>query len=380
MAKTGQPRLQRPELEVIASMAAELRALREMLPTLPRRAANVLATALDPLAADMVAIREAAAPAKKPEKEALDAISERLRAIRKKMPDLTRPAGKALAAGLERLMADIEAARSDLDPIKMPSGFFDPTDPDTAGRLVVLALIAQPMAPLSAVARTYGSGVYAIYYHGAHPAYANITQTETPIYVGKADPNVSSAKTPREQGDRLFGRLKDHRKMIRDVGHHANENGLPNPLDLADFTCRKLVCATNAQLVAERHLIGIFSPVWNQETNICWGISKHGDDAETRGNDRSPWDVLHPGRKWAMNPKLIDAMTITEILDGINKHLAVNPAYKDREAIVEKVIATFTQEVATTDPAVQEVEDEIEDTSVSADGDSPLSDGGSLQE
>ena len=361
MAKVEKRLGQRPELEVIKRLAADIGSLRDMLPDLTRRATTNLATALDPLAAGIIAIRAAAAPTKKPAQEALDAISERLLVIRGQLPELTRPAGKALAIGLEKLMAEIEAACAEIDPIKMPSGFFDPADPDTAGRLVVLALIAQPRTPLSEVARTYGSGVYAIYYHGNHPAYARISGTESPIYVGKADPKSSSAKTSREQGDRLFGRLKDHRKMIRDVSRHAEDNSLRDPLNLADFTCRKLVCATNAQLVAERHLIGIFSPIWNQETNICWGISKHGDDAETRGNDRSPWDVLHPGRKWAMSSKLSDAKSVSEIFDEIAEHLTAFPPFRDRESIVNKVIATFSQEVATTDPALQEVEDTIED-------------------
>jgi hypothetical protein len=41
--------------------------------------------------------------------------------------------------------------------------------------------------------------------------------------------------------------------------------------------CRRLVCATNAQLVAEKHLIRTFWPIWNSETKTCWGMSKHGD-------------------------------------------------------------------------------------------------------
>ncbi|WP_425474479.1 Eco29kI family restriction endonuclease, partial [Staphylococcus gallinarum] len=75
---------------------------------------------------------------------------------------------------------------------------------------------------------------------------------------------------------------------------------MPHPLNIEDFLCRRLVCATNAQLVAERHLINTFRPIWNNEVQICWGISKHGDAAKTRANKRSPWDVMHPGRAWAM--------------------------------------------------------------------------------
>ncbi|NEK66135.1 MAG: Eco29kI family restriction endonuclease, partial [Xanthomonas perforans] len=60
---------------------------------------------------------------------------------------------------------------------------------------MALALVAQDRVPLARIARTYGSGVYAIYYHGDHPAYAAVSGTETPIYVGKADPKSADART-----------------------------------------------------------------------------------------------------------------------------------------------------------------------------------------
>ena len=87
-----------------------------------------------------------------------------------------------------------------------PDGAFDPGNPDTVGRLVVIALLAQERVPLQEIKPTYGSGVYAIYYTGQHPAYAEVAGTETPVYVGKADPKEPRAATPRQQGVRLFGR------------------------------------------------------------------------------------------------------------------------------------------------------------------------------
>lgn len=55
---------------------------------------------------------------------------------------------------------------------------------------------------------------------------------------------------------------------------------------------------------------------------ICFGFGKHGDDPATRGNTRSPWDTLHPGRSWAAkagnkpNPK-----TAKEIAVDVAGHL-----------------------------------------------------------
>lgn len=101
-----------------------------------------------------------------------------------------------------------------LDPIKHPGFVFDPSNPNVAGRIVGITMIAQDRKPLMNLERFYGSGVYAIYYNGKFPAYAGITKREHPIYVGKADPADPAAKTAMEQGDRLANRLNDHRKNI----------------------------------------------------------------------------------------------------------------------------------------------------------------------
>jgi hypothetical protein len=261
-------------------------------------------------------------------------------------PSLSKVAAKKTRELLGEVQGDVSRAVASLDPVKEPDSWFDPADPNTAGRLVAAALLAQPRVPLDLVPRSYGAGVYAIYYIGDHPVYAPIAGTETPVYVGKADPASASAMTPREQGQKLYGRLADHRKMIRTVEGYAVANGLPNPLHIADFECRRLVTATNAQMFAERHLISLFKPIWNSETRICWGISKHGD-TEGRSNDRSPWDVLHPGRKWAMAEKLADSRPVERILEDMATHFAANPAFKDRDEIIERFLDAFAQDPMT---------------------------------
>ncbi|MEP9350214.1 Eco29kI family restriction endonuclease [Xanthobacter sp. KR7-225] len=228
-----------------------------------------------------------------------------------------------------------------------PLTTFDPSDPKTVGRMVSLALLAQPMISLGAVKPAYGSGVYAIYYSGDHPLYARISGAETPIYVGKADPSNGDASTAREQGPRLTGRLIEHAGTISTAEKYAAENGLPpglHPIRLADFKCRRLVCATNAQLVAERHLIRMFWPVWNSDTKACWGMSKHGDAANTRRNKRSPWDVVHPGRSWALDEQLVDNATAEEVAVRINAILDKFPPRTDHAALLEEMLAAFRQD------------------------------------
>ena len=189
--------------------------------------------------------------------------------------------------------------------------------------------------------------MYAIYYRGDHPLYAGISGSETPIYVGKADPANGDASTTREQGAKLTARLLEHAGAIATAEGHIDK--LPSHLSgirLADFMCRRLVCATNAQFVAEKHLIRTFCPIWNSETRACWGISKHGDAAKTRANKRSPWDVVHPGRAWALDELLVDSLPPDEITRRVETTLLRVSARQDHAALLEEMLAGFRQEVA----------------------------------
>lgn len=266
---------------------------------------------------------------------------------------------KRVREGLALHAEAVERARGTVDPVAIPTGMFDPSDPKTVGRMVSIALLAQPRVPLASVKPTYGSGVYAIYYQGDHPLYRRISGTETPIYVGKADPSNGDASTAREQGARLTGRLLEHASTIGTAENYSSENELPAPLApiaLSDFSCRRLVCATNAQLVAERHLIRTFWPIWNSDTKACWGMSKHGDAAKTRKNKRSPWDVVHPGRGWALDALLENKLTPSEIETRIAAVLDKYPPRDDHAALVEEMLLAFQQIERDESPAAPPLE------------------------
>ncbi|MGB2672339.1 MAG: Eco29kI family restriction endonuclease [Candidatus Acidiferrum sp.] len=219
----------------------------------------------------------------------------------------------------------------DLDPIKHPGFVFDPSNPNVAGRIVGITMIAQDRKLLANVERFYGSGVYAIYYNGKFPAYKAITTREHPVYVGKADPADQAAKTAMEQGDRLSNRLNDHRKNIAKA---------TTTLRLEDFEYRAIVVQTGWQTSAEDYLIHLFKPVWNSEVGICYGFGKHGDDPGTRANLRSPWDTLHPGRDWAhRDPKMKDAKPEKEIVKEISQHLAKYPPLGSIDEILRRFLA-----------------------------------------
>lgn len=151
--------------------------------------------------------------------------------------------------------------------------------------------------------------------------------------------------TTREQGAKLTARLLEHAGTVGTAeGYSDNLPPHLSALRLADFSCRRLVCATNAQLVAEKHLIRTFWPIWNSETKACWGMSKHGDAATTRANKRSPWDVVHPGRLWALDERLVDSLTPAEIARRIDATLQRVPARRDHAALLEEMLAGFRQD------------------------------------
>jgi len=221
---------------------------------------------------------------------------------------------RKLRADLETAAIDLRSRLNALDPVSQPPAFFDPADPRLFGTFAAVALLGQERVPLSQRAgqRFYGSGVYAIYYSGDFDLYAPISQTETPIYVGKADPAVRAARTPQQQGPQLSSRLEEHRKNIERATN----------LSVGHFQCRYLPIASGWQAVTESSLIALFNPLWNKEMKVLLGFGKHGDSAETRKNRRSPWDVLHQGRKWAGAEALEDAKSIERIEADVASHFS----------------------------------------------------------
>jgi len=231
---------------------------------------------------------------------------------------------------------NLRKVMDDLDPVKHPGFVFDPSNPNIVGRLVGITMVAQSRKPLSAIDRFYGSGVYAIYYKGDFPSYRALSKKEHPIYVGKADPADMAGKTAFEQGERLAGRLNEHRKNIAKAD---------STLNLDDFEYRALVVQTGWQNSAENYLIHLFKPIWNSEVGICYGFGKHGDDPGTRANMRSPWDTMHPGRDWAhRDTKMRDARSADVIVEDIARHLAKYPPFKS----IDQILRLFLEEIRAT--------------------------------
>lgn len=234
---------------------------------------------------------------------------------------------------LRALAVDVEQALEKIDPVALPTVVFDPSNPKVIGRFTALAMVAQDRLPLVELGKFYGSGVYAIYYRGDYEPYRPLSGTETPIYVGQAAPSQANAHSARDQGPRLAARLNEHRKNIEKA---------ETTLAIADFGARFLVVQSGWETAAEDYLIHLFRPIWNSETNILYGLGKHGDDAVTRANKRSPWDTLHPGRKWAVK-SAEDAREPELILSDLIRHFDLHPPVRDQTELLETFFASLRQ-------------------------------------
>ena len=131
-----------------------------------------------------------------------------------KFIELAAKRRKQLRNEIREAVVLLESLARHVDPVKEPATVFDPADPHQIGRLIGDTLLEQQRLSLAKLHRFYGSGVYAIYSRSNFAAYRLIKNTDVPIYVGKADPADVYATEPRQQGEKLWGRLKEHAKSI----------------------------------------------------------------------------------------------------------------------------------------------------------------------
>ena len=180
------------------------------------------------------------------------------------------------------------------------NGVYDPLDYDNLARSVVRALLETAPAELPPRDAFFGSGVYALYYRGDLPIYSQLAdpESEMPIYVGKAVPKGGRKgrlkQTPAPNRE-LYQRLRQHARSIQQV----------NNLSLSEFHCRYLVVVPVWINSAERFLLEHFQPIWN---TVIDGFGNH-DPGKGRRNMRRPrWDIVHPGRPWAVKLKAAESV------------------------------------------------------------------------
>lgn len=173
---------------------------------------------------------------------------------------------------------------------------FDPLAVENVGVTLAVELLEQSLDSLPPADRFTGAGVYALYYTGNHPAYADLAAladgeggTKYPVYIGSAvRENAKQGFNPRPTAQaRLWTRLGHHADSIREV----QNAGLDPEFRLEDFRCRFLVLNDAYVTLAESVLIATFRPAWN---GMGFGSKVVGGERMT--GRPSLWDSLHPGR------------------------------------------------------------------------------------
>ncbi len=193
---------------------------------------------------------------------------------------------------------------------------YNPLDKLRLGESVAKALLARPVVPLPISEPFAGAGIYAIYYAGKFSPYRknsekNVNnQWTAPIYVGKAVPPGARKRgygLDQSPGDVLYRRLREHAESIQQA-----ENLL-----ISEFRCRYLIVDDIWIPLGESLLISMFSPLWNQSLD---GFGNHDPGAGRYNQQRSAWDVIHPGRPWAARLKP-NSRSEEEILRSISEFL-----------------------------------------------------------
>lgn len=184
----------------------------------------------------------------------------------------------------------------------MTEDAYNPLDKVNLGKSVAEALLDRPDLPLMDLPSFLGAGIYVIYYTGDFEPYADIGTTNRdelrwPIYIGKAVPSGArrglSTTTNRPY---VYNRLSEHRESILAAEKQAVLDGTDN-IQLKDFRVRYLVVDDIWIPLGESLLISTFKPVWN---GMLDGFGNH-DPGSGRYNGLRPlWDLMHPGRGWAM--------------------------------------------------------------------------------
>jgi len=190
---------------------------------------------------------------------------------------------------------------------------YNPLDLAALGESLLRHLERMPALPLDTVERFVGSGIYALYYHGASPPYAEIGRLNQsrdcvlPLYVGRAkDQGSRTGANPMSpvEGSALWDRVREHRRSIKNA-----EN-----LEVAEFSVRMLVVLPLWIPLAESMVIQRYRPLWNAELQ---GFGIHAPGGGRLGQARSHWDILHPGRGFAATLTGSQSATRESLLERI---------------------------------------------------------------
>ncbi len=184
---------------------------------------------------------------------------------------------------------------------------YNPLEKGNLGESIAQAILKSPVRPLIDTRHLSGAGVYVIYYTGELGIYKPIAERNTdrgfgqPIYIGKAIPKGGRkggiSETAGAKGTALRDRLGQHFSSVNEA----------NNLNAADFHYQCLVVDDIWIPLGENMLIEQYKPVWNR---VIDGFGNKDPGNRRKRQHRSPWDVIHPGRKFAdklaPSPRTVD--------------------------------------------------------------------------
>lgn len=192
---------------------------------------------------------------------------------------------------------------------------YNPLEKTNLADSIARKVLEMSSRPLSEAGDVQGAGIYLLYYSGANPLYERIQSDgsvgDVPIYVGRAIPKggrKGAVGVDAGKGRALSDRLKQH----------ANSIDQALDLELTDFSFRCLSMEAIWIPLGESAIIHRFNPVWNIAID---GFGNKDPGERRKGQYKSPWDVLHAGREFAV--KLAESPVTRVLCEGrISDHFA----------------------------------------------------------
>lgn len=215
---------------------------------------------------------------------------------------------------------------------------FNPLDRRNLGASVAEAMLARPARPLAELSPFRGAGIYSLYFAGDFPAYRRLAQRNqshnptAPIYVGKAVPQG------RRKGKVSFDASSPSRALFERLKEHAASIDAAVNLKLTDFFYRHLVVEDIWIPLGEALLIAKLAPIWN---SLIDGFGNHDPGKGRYAGMCSRWDVLHPGRAWALKcgPR---PETAEQIAAEVAAHLENEPGPASPYLFAEQRLARYS--------------------------------------
>lgn len=84
--------------------------------------------------------------------------------------------------------------------------------------------------------------------------------------------------------------------LYKRLAEHASSIDQAKNIDINEFRCRFLVVEDIWIPLAEALLIEMYLPLWNRTID---GFGNHDPGKGRYNQQKSPWDIIHPGRPWA---------------------------------------------------------------------------------